>query len=47
MDEYEKGATVVQLDKVFTDVTPALSKLLAAIKNTTPVDDGFLHQHFT
>lgn len=46
LDEYEKGATVAMLDPVFAKVKEQLPPLLDKIKNTTQVNNDFLHRHF-
>ncbi|MCW3463370.1 carboxypeptidase M32 [Chitinophaga nivalis] len=46
LNEYEKGADVIQLDKVFNDVKTALSPLLAQIEQKAPVQKDFLHLHY-
>src|SRR5258708_22373777 len=42
LDQYEKGATVALLDRVFTEVRQPLKDLLSRIAGCTPVDDHFL-----
>jgi carboxypeptidase Taq len=46
LNEYEKGATVAQLDAVFGDLLPRLKGLLGEILEKGPVDDSFLRQHY-
>jgi carboxypeptidase Taq len=46
LDEFEKGATVNMLDKVFGDLLPSLKKILADIQSRPQVDDSFLRQHY-
>lgn len=46
LDEYEKGATVAMLDKVFGDVKELLPPVLQRIKQQQQVDDSFFAQHF-
>ncbi len=46
LNEYDKGLTVTITDKVFAELKPQLSVLLANIKNKTQLDSSFLHQHF-
>ena len=46
MNEYEKGATVAAIDKIFADVTLPLQSLLAEVQQENEVDDSFLQQHF-
>lgn len=46
MNEYEKGATVTMIDKVFSDIKIPLGELLNEVQNKQPADDTFLHQHF-
>jgi carboxypeptidase Taq len=46
LDDYEKGANVQMLDRVFAQVRESLPSLLNAIKNKEQVGDSFFHQHF-
>ena len=46
LDDYEKGATVKLLDKVFDTVKKELPPLLDSIKNCVQVDDSLFAQHF-
>lgn len=46
MDEYEKGATVQMLDKVFADIKNPLLDLLYQTSQKPVADDYFLQQHF-
>lgn len=46
LDEYEKGATVQLLDKVFDTVKNELPLLLARINSCKQVDDSLFLQHF-
>lgn len=46
LNEYEKGATVALLDRVFADLLPPLETLFQKIIAAPQVDDGFLKQHF-
>ncbi|MBX2923667.1 MAG: carboxypeptidase M32 [Chitinophagaceae bacterium] len=46
LNEYEKGATVQWLDKLFDDLQVPLKALLNKLENKTPPETGFLHQHF-
>jgi carboxypeptidase Taq len=46
MNEYEKGATVATLDKIFEDVKKPLQTLLTAVQQQGEVDDSYLRQHF-
>ncbi|HMK05351.1 MAG TPA: carboxypeptidase M32 [Ferruginibacter sp.] len=46
MNDYDRGISVGIVDKVFADLRPQLSALLAHIKNKPQVDNSFLHQHF-
>jgi carboxypeptidase Taq len=46
MDEFEKGATVAMVEKVFDDVKGPLLELLAEVKSFDSVDDTFLNQNF-
>ncbi|TCJ14475.1 carboxypeptidase M32 [Flaviaesturariibacter flavus] len=46
LNEYEKGATVAQLDVVFGELLPRLKGLLSEILAKDPGDDRILKQHF-
>jgi carboxypeptidase Taq len=46
MNEYEKGATVQMIDKVFADIKNPLLDLLYESTEKPAADDHFLHQHF-
>jgi len=46
LDQYEKGATVSLLDKVFSEVSQPLRDLLNRISGGRPVDDQFLRGNF-
>jgi carboxypeptidase Taq len=46
LDQYEKGATVALLDKVFTEIRQPLKHLLNRIAGGKPVDDHFLRGDF-
>ena len=46
MNEYEKGATVQMLDKVFADIKNPLLDLLYEVTEKPVADDYFLYQHF-
>lgn len=46
LDDYEKGGSVAMLDSVFDSIKPALSSILARIKNARQVDDSFFNLHF-
>jgi carboxypeptidase Taq len=46
LNEYEKGATVSFLDKIFSGLLPDLKVLLNKIEAKPQVDDSFLKQHF-
>ena len=46
MDDYEKGASVTLLDKVFGQVKTELPKLLQQIAAAPQVADSFFRQHF-
>lgn len=46
MNEYEKGATVQMLDKIFADIKKPLLDLLPVAMEKTKVNSNFLHQHF-
>jgi len=47
MDEYEPGATVSQLDKLFTDVRRQLVDFVAEIRQKKQVDDSFLYKKWS
>lgn len=47
MDEYEKGATVAQLDPVFAGVKRLLPGLLDRIRQAKQVDDSFLNKYYS
>lgn len=46
LDEYEKGANVAMLDRIFDGIRRDLSPLLAAIKSRPQVSNDCFHQHF-
>jgi carboxypeptidase Taq len=46
LDQYEKGATIALLDKVFSDVRAPLKDLLGRIGSRPQVDDSFLRGNF-
>jgi carboxypeptidase Taq len=46
LDEFEKGATVTMLDKVFAEITQPLLALLGRVQGEPVPDDSFLHQVF-
>ncbi len=46
LDEYEKGATVAQLDPIFEQVKEKLPTLLDKIKEATQVDDTIMYQYY-
>ena len=46
LNEYERGATVAMLDKVFADITSPLLKLLEQVQQKPPAEDAFLHRYF-
>jgi carboxypeptidase Taq len=46
MNDYDKGLTVDIVDKLFADLRPQLSSLLAAIATKPTIDDSILRQHF-
>jgi carboxypeptidase Taq len=46
LDQFEKGATVSLLDKVFSEVRTPLKDLLLQIGNRPQVDDSFLRGHY-
>lgn len=47
MDEFERGATVAMVDKVFAEVKGPLSSLLTEVRNNSNVDDKFLTRRFS
>lgn len=46
LDEYEPGATVAMLDRIFDGVKAQLPPILASIKQAPQVDDLFFHRHY-
>ena len=46
MNDFDKGLTTTIVDKLFADLHPQLSYLLAKIAAQPQVDNSFLHQHF-
>jgi carboxypeptidase Taq len=46
MDEYEKGATVQMVDRIFNDLIPPLSELLVEVQRFPLPDDSFLYRNF-
>ena len=46
LNEYERGATIAMLDKVFADITAPLLNLLQQVQQKPAAEDKFLHQHF-
>jgi carboxypeptidase Taq len=46
LNEFEKGMTVQQLDKIFADVTEPLQQLLKKVQQWPEPDDAFLHKEF-
>lgn len=46
LNEFEKGTTVDQLDKIFKPLMPKLKEILEKIMEKPKVDDSFLYQHF-
>lgn len=46
VDEFERGATVKMLDKLFGDLLPVLDAFYKQIIASTEVDDSVLKQHF-
>jgi carboxypeptidase Taq len=46
LDQFEKGATVTLLDKVFADIRTPLNDLLRRIAAQPQVDNSFLHGEF-
>jgi carboxypeptidase Taq len=46
MNDYDKGLTTTIVDKLFAELTPQLSDLLAKISSKSQVDDNILRQSF-
>lgn len=46
MNEYEKGATVQMMDRIFSDVQKPLRRLLAKTQQYAATNDQFLNHHF-
>ncbi|HYE53234.1 MAG TPA: carboxypeptidase M32, partial [Chitinophagaceae bacterium] len=46
LNDYERGATVQMLDKIFQTIRQPLRELLRQISAHTPADNSFLHQHY-
>jgi carboxypeptidase Taq len=46
LDQFEKGATVTLLDKVFSEIRSPLKDLLRQISSRPQVDDSFLRCHY-
>lgn len=46
LNEYEKGATVKTIDKIFADVKAPLLNLLGEVQQQPEAGDQFLNQHF-
>ncbi|MER3498905.1 MAG: carboxypeptidase [Chitinophagaceae bacterium] len=46
LNEYEKGATVDLIDRVFEKLLPAIKNIYEQIRKKPQVDDGFLKQHY-
>jgi carboxypeptidase Taq len=46
LDQYEKGATISLLDRVFSEIRSPLKDLLQTIGSRPQVDDSFLRGHF-
>ena len=46
LDQYEKGATVTLLDKIFTEVRQPLKDILQRIAGSPQVDDSFLRRNY-
>ncbi len=47
LHEYEKGCTVVLMDKTFSDLLPTLHQLLQKISSKDQVDNSFLNQFYS
>lgn len=46
MNEFEKGATVKTVDKIFSDIETPLRGLLTQVQAPPEPEETFLHQHF-
>ncbi len=46
LNEFEKGATVKMLNKIFADITQPLLTLFNEVQQIPIADNAFLHQHF-
>ena len=46
LNEFERGATVNKLDKIFADIKGPLKELLDDVNKKAASNDSFLHQHF-
>ena len=46
LNQYERGATTVMLDKLFTDLRPPLQALLQQVSSRPQVNDDFLYLHY-
>ncbi len=46
MNEYEKGATVNMIDKIFANINTPLRELLTSVQHQQHTNDDFLRQHF-
>ncbi|CAN5833769.1 carboxypeptidase M32 [soil metagenome] len=46
MNDYDKGLTVLTVDKLFDSLRPQLHALLESVKNGPVIDNSFLHQYF-
>ncbi len=46
MNEYEKGATVAEVDNILAGVKAPLYDLLQEVRNLPTVDDSFMHRFF-
>jgi len=46
MNDYDKGLTVAETDKIFEALRPELSDLLNRIQQVPQVENAFLNQHF-
>ncbi len=46
LDQYESGANVAELDKVFSDAKRGLKKLISELNSSTKIKTGFLRKHY-
>lgn len=46
LNDYDKGLTISEVEKLFAGLIPALSEILSKINHQAPVDNSFLKQFF-